>query len=387
MSPRLATFLVFSVNGAMVGTWVAHLPWLQDRLGISKATLGLCLLCMAAGALVSMPLTGHILDRLPSALVVRWTALAFCLMLPLPFLATSPYMLAAILFVFGASNGAMDVAMNAHGVGLQESLGRPIMSSLHGGWSVGGFTAAGLAALAAAAAFDPRAESLIVGLGLFLFSLWITRRLGASFTHSSEGHVLSLPTRPVILIGGLCFLVMLAEGAIGDWSGIYLRHNTGASPAGAALAFTGFSLGMAIARLGGDVVNEWIGATRLLRFGSALVAIALGAVLLVGQTVPSVVGFVFCGLGIANAVPLLFSAAGRVNPPGPSLAAAFTLGYTGFIVGPPVIGVLSDQVGLPRTLALLVVALVAVAVLGGRALGRPARDSQAAGVRFELTEP
>ncbi len=387
MSPRLATFLVFSVNGAMVGTWVAHLPWLQDRLGISKATLGLCLLCMAAGALVSMPLTGHILDRLPSASVVRWTALAFCLMLPLPLLATSPYMLAAILFVFGASNGAMDVAMNAHGVGLQESLGRPIMSSLHGGWSVGGFTAAGLAALAAAAALDPRVESLIVGLGLFGLSLWITRRLGASFTHSSEGHVLSLPTRPVILIGGLCFLVMLAEGAIGDWSGIYLRHNTGASPAGAALAFTGFSLGMAIARLGGDVVNEWIGATRLLRFGSALVAIALGAVLLVGQTVPSVVGFVFCGLGIANAVPLLFSAAGRVNPPGPSLAAAFTLGYTGFIVGPPVIGVLSDQVGLPQTLALLVVALVAVAVLGGRALGKPARDSQAAGVRFELTEP
>ena len=387
MSPRLATFLVFSVNGAMVGTWVAHIPWLQDQLGISRGTLGLCLLCMAAGALVSMPLTGHILDRLPSASVVRWTALAFCLMLPLPLLATSPYMLAAILFVFGASNGAMDVAMNAHGVGLQGSLGRPIMSSLHGGWSVGGFTAAGLAALAAAAGLDPRVEALIVGLGLFGFSLWITRRLGASFTHSSEGHVLSLPTRPVILIGGLCFLVMLAEGAIGDWSGIYLRHNTGASPAGAALAFTGFSLGMAIARLGGDVVNQWIGPSRLLRFGTALVAIALGAVLLVGQTVPSVVGFVFCGLGIANAVPLLFSAAGRVNPPGLSLAAAFTLGYTGFIVGPPVIGLLSDQVGLPRTLSLLVVALVAVAVLGGRALGRPAQESEAAGVRFELTEP
>jgi predicted MFS family arabinose efflux permease len=387
LSPRLATFLVFSVNGAMVGTWVAHIPWLQDQLGISKGTLGLCLLCMAAGALVSMPLTGHILDRLPSASVVRWTALVFCLMLPLPLLATSPYMLAAILFMFGASNGAMDVAMNAHGVGIQESLGRPIMSSLHGGWSVGGFTAAGLAALAAAAGLDPRVEGLIVGLGLFVFSLWITLRLGASFTHSSEGHVLSLPTRPVILIGCLCFLVMLAEGAIGDWSGIYLRHNTGASPAGAALAFTGFSLGMAIARLGGDVVNQWVGPSRLLRFGTALVAIALGAVLLVGQTVPSVVGFVFCGLGIANAVPLLFSAAGRVNPPGPSLAAAFTLGYTGFIVGPPVIGLLSDQVGLPRTLALLVVALVAVAVFGGRALGRPARDSQAAGVRFELTEP
>jgi MFS family permease len=162
---------------------------------------------------------------------------------------------------------------------------------------------------------------------------------------------------------------MLTEGAIADWSGIYLRHDTGASPALAALAFTGFSLGMAVSRLGGDLVNARIGVARLLRGGSALVAIALSGVLLAGQTVPSVFGFVICGLGIANAVPLLFSAAGRVDPPGPSLAAAFTLGYTGFIVGPPVIGFLSDQAGLPKTLVLLVVAMSVVAVLGSRATG------------------
>jgi predicted MFS family arabinose efflux permease len=370
MSPRLATFLIFGVNGAMIGTWVAHIPWLQDHLGISKATLGLCLLCMAAGAVVSMPLTGLILDRRPSASVTQWSALAFCLLLPLPLLATSPAMLAAILFVFGASNGAMDVAMNAHGVAVQERLGRPVMSSFHGGWSVGGFVAAGVVAVAAAAGLDPRLESLVVGVCLWLLTLWITRRLGTNSTHASAGHGFALPTRPVLLIGGLCFLVMLAEGAIGDWSGIYLKHNTGASTAAAAVAFTGFSLGMAIARLGGDFVNTRIGAGRLLRVGTALVAVALGAVLLIGHTVPAVVGFVLCGLGIANAVPLLFSAAGRIDPPGPSLAAAFTLGYTGFIVGPPVIGVVSDQAGLPLTLALLILALVAVTVLGGKAVGR-----------------
>lgn len=379
MSPRLATFLVFSVNGAMMGTWVAHIPWLQDHLGISRATLGFCLLCMAAGAVVSMPLTGLILDRRPSASVARWSTLVFCLMLPLPLLAISPLMLAAILFVFGASNGAMDVAMNAHGVAVQERLGRPVMSSFHGGWSVGGFVAAGVVAVAAAAGLDPRLESLIVGVCLWLLSLWITRRLGTGSSRSSAGHGFALPTRPVLLIGALCFLVMLAEGAIGDWSGIYLRHNTGASTAAAAVAFTGFSLGMAIARLGGDFVNTRIGAGRLLRGGTALVAVALGGVVLVGQTVPAVIGFVLCGLGIANAVPLLFSAAGRIDPPGPSLAAAFTLGYTGFIVGPPVIGVLSDQTGLPQTLALLILALVAVSVVGGKAVGgRDGRPSAAA---------
>ena len=139
----MATFSIFVVNGAMIGTWVAHIPWLQDHLGISKSTIGLCLLCMAAGALVSMPLTGHILDRRSSASVTRAATLIFCLMLPLPLLATSPYMLGAILFVFGASNGAMDVAMNAHGVAVERELPKPIMSSLHGGWSLGGFAVCG----------------------------------------------------------------------------------------------------------------------------------------------------------------------------------------------------------------------------------------------------
>jgi fucose permease len=252
------------------------------------------------------------------------------------------------------------------------------MSPFHGGWSVGGCVAAGLAALAAAAALDPRVESLIVGIVLLLLSVWFTARLGTASAHSTTGAGLALPTRPVLLIGGLCFLVMLTEGAIGDWSGIYLRHNTGASAAAAATAFTGFSLGMAVARLTGDAVNVRIGAGKLLRAGTALVAITLGGVLLIGHTIPAVVGFALCGLGIANAVPLLFTAAGQIDPPGPSLAAAFTLGYTGFIVGPPVIGVLSDRIGLPQTLALLALAPVAVTVLGGRAMARSRRGSGSA---------
>ncbi len=351
----------------MMGTWVAHIPWVQDHLGISKSTLGLCLLCMAAGALVSMPLTGHLLDRRSSASVTRAATLIFCLMLPLPLLATTPSMLAATLFVFGASGGAMDVAMNAHGVAVERELQRPIMSSLHGGWSVGGFASAGLVAIAAAAGVDPRLESLLVGVALWLAALWITRRLGSASAQSKAGGTFALPSRAVMLIGGLCFLVMMTEGGIADWSGIYLRHDAGASAAAAATAFTGFSLGMAVARLGGDVLNQRLGAGRLLRGGMALVAVALGGVLLIGEVVPAVIGFALCGLGIANAVPLLFSAAGRLEPPGPSLAAAFTVGYTGFIVGPPVVGFLADQVGLPETLSLFVLAALAVCALGGRA--------------------
>ena len=137
----------------------------------------------------------------------------------------------------------------------------------------------------------------------------------------------------MLLLGGLCFLMMTTEGAIADWSGIYLRHDAGGErPRSRRWASPFFSLGMAVARLGGDVLTTRLGASLVLRSGMALVAVTLGGVLVIGKLVPAVIGFALCGLGIANAVPLLFSAAGRHDPPGPSLAATFTVGYTGFSV-------------------------------------------------------
>ena len=245
------------------------------------------------------------------------------------------------------------------------------MSSLHGGWSVGGFVAAGLAALAGTLSVDPRVWGLTLGIALWLGAWFVTARLGSASTHS-DGASFALPARGVILVGALCLLAMITEGAIGDWSGIYLRQDTGASAAAAATAFTGFSAGMAAARLGGDWLNERFGVSALLRGGMALVALALGTLLLIGATLPAVVGFMLAGLGIANAVPILFSAAGRHEPPGPSLAAVFTVGYTGFIVGPPLIGALADAIGLAETLALLCLSALAVTVLGGRAVATPA---------------
>jgi hypothetical protein len=377
VTPRVATFLVFAVNGAMIGSWVAHIPWLQDHLGVSKATIGLCLLCMAAGALVSMPLTGQILDRRSSASVTRAAALLFCLMLPLPLLASSAPMLGAILFFFGAVNGAMDVSMNAHGVAVERTLGRPIMSSLHAGWSFGGLAGSGGVALAVAVGVEPRVEAVIASALLWLAAIAITARLGTASAHSEHGSSgFALPSRGVLLIGALCFLVMVTEGAMGDWSGIYLKHDLGADAAAAATGFAGFSLGMALARLAGDGIARRWGSGRLLSAGMALVTVALGATLLIADPAVAVIGFALIGIGIANAVPLLFSAAGRVPPSGPSLAAVFTVGYTGFIVGPPLIGVLADATSLPAALGVLCLSGGAVTVLGRRAA-----DAEAAGRR------
>jgi len=372
VTPRAATSVCFFVNGALVGTWVAQIPFVQERFDISKTTIGMVILFMAAGAFVAMPLTGQVLDRRSSARVLRAAALVYPPLVLLPLGAPGSVTLAAALVVFGAANGAMDVSMNVHGVAVERALGRPIMSSLHACWSFGGLAGAGAVAAAVALGADPRAVGAVAALALWVAVTFATRGLGGvSLQAGPEGRSpgFALPSRAVLLIGALCFLVMTTEGAVADWAGIYLTGETGASHAVSATGFAGFSLGMALARLGGDGLAERYSRTSVLVGGAALAAVSLATLLAAGQTVIAVVAFVLVGVGVANAVPLLFSAAGRVPPAGPSLAAVFTIGYLGFIAGPPVIGVLADAITLTAALALVCAALVLVAVLGARAVG------------------
>jgi predicted MFS family arabinose efflux permease len=376
VSPRAATSICFLVNGALVGTWVAQIPFVQERFDVSKTTIGIVLLFMAAGAFVAMPLTGHVLERRASAQVLRLAALVYPPLLLLPLGAPGPMLLAAGLVVFGAGNGAMDVSMNAHGVAVERALGRPIMSSLHACWSFGGLVGAGGVAAAAALGVDPRVEGACAALALWVVVSLATSRLGGASVHGEPGTAgFALPSRSVLLIGALCFLVMTTEGAVADWAGIYLTGVTDASRAASAVGFAGFSLGMAVARLGGDGLVERYSRRSVLVGGAALAAVSLAILLAAGQAAVAVIAFVLVGVGVANAVPLLFSAAGRVPPAGPSLAAVFTIGYLGFILGPPVIGVLADALTLTAALALVCAALVLVAALGGRAVGETRADA------------
>jgi hypothetical protein len=259
---------------------------------------------------------------------------------------------------------------------VERSLARPIMSSLHACWSFGGLAGAAAVAAAVALGVDPRLEGAIAAVVLWGVVTAATTRLGDATVHAAgeqRAAGLALPSRAVTLIGLLCFLVMTTEGAVADWAGIYLT-GTGASHAMSAIGFAGFSLGMALARLGGDGLVGRYSRAKVLVGGAALAAASLGVVLVAGEAVVAVPGFVLIGIGVANAVPLLFSAAGRVPPSGPSLAAVFTIGYHRVILGPPVIGVLADATSLTAALGLVCGALVLVAAFGGRAVSAP-RDA------------
>jgi predicted MFS family arabinose efflux permease len=371
VNPRAATTGVFFINGAAVGLWVAQIPWIQDRFGFSKGTLGFVLLGMSIGVIVALPIMGQAIVSLGSARAVRLAGITCCLLVPLPVLAPEPWLLPLALLVFGAAGGSMDVSMNAHGSAIEGRMGRPIMSSLHAGWSFGGFFGAAFVAGATAAGLDPRVQNTAGAAVLLAALLVLLARLGPG-SATAAGERFRLPSRAVVLMAVLCFLTMITEGAMADWGGVYLRGDLGAAAGVAASAFAAFSAGMTVARITGDWINERIGPTRLLRGGSALAAIALGTLLLVANPVVALLGLVLVGIGVANGVPLLFSAAGAggVETSGPSIAAVSSMGSLGFLVGPPVIGILADATSLPLALTTLVLATATVALLAGRVSAR-----------------
>jgi MFS family permease len=371
MTPRAATFAVFVVNGAVVGTWVAQIPWVSDRFDFSKSTLGLVLLTMSIGVIVAVPIMGQAIVRLGSVRATRLTAPFCTAALVLPILAPEPWLLPLALIALGAGSGAMDVSMNAHGVAVERALRRPVMSSLHAGWSLGGVAGAGLVALGGAAGLDPRLETALAAGLLVLLLSFSLRRLGEGSQTEEAAAGFVWPSRAVVLLAALCLIIMVTEGAMADWGGLYLTRDLGTTTAVAALAFTAFSAGMMSARLIGDWLNRRLGAATLMRWGSALAGVALAAMLLAASVPVAIAGFFLVGVGVANGVPIVFSAAGHTpgKESGPNIAAVSSMGSIGFLAGPPFFGFLADATSLPLALGTLCIGLAAV-VLAANAVGR-----------------
>jgi MFS family permease len=355
---RWAVAAVFLANGMTIGAWAAHIPLVKERLGISHAGLGMALLLIAAGALVSMPLTGPIIARLGSAAVTRVGTFGTVFVFLIPLLAPSIPLLAIGLLLFGAVNGALDVAMNAHGVVVERRLGRPVMSSFHGMFSLGGLLGAGLAALLlpfmppAGHAFVQCAVAAVLGLPALLFLL-----PGAVDSAGSEP-AFALPNRATIGLGLLAFLALSSEGAVLDWSALHLAGNLNLGAGLAATGFAAFSATMAAGRFAGDWLRGHFGAVAIVRGSAFLSATGLTAALLVPSPALAIAGFAVVGLGMANLVPIFFGAAGRIpgQSAGTGIAAVATLGYVGFLTGPPMIGFVAEASSLRLALGLIVLA-------------------------------
>jgi len=361
---RAAIAAIFFFNGFGFATWVSRIPAVRQALNLTEGALGTALLATAVGALVAFPLTGRGSVTRGARAVTIATGLAYCLVLPGPTFASGLLTLALLLFLFGAANGAMDVSMNALAVEVETFAGKPIMSSLHGMWSIGGLAGSGAGALFAKQNVSPQLHLLVVASTLAVAILIVRRWLPPSQPRAFPESVahFARPESGMLGLSGIIFCAFLIEGAMADWSAVLLHDSLHTTAASAALGYAAFSLAMTSMRFAGDrLVVQW-GAVRLLRSTNVVAALALAVALWFQHVGLTMVAFALIGFGMATVAPLVFGAAARRarHGAGHGIAAMATVGYGGFLVGPPLVGWVAQASSL--RLALSVLALLALAI-------------------------
>jgi hypothetical protein len=368
MSPRSAITAVFFVDGALFATWASRIPALSDHVHAGAGILGLCLLAPAAAAVVSMPLVGRLLPGRSSSLFCRAAVAALMAAIMLPALAGTVASLAASLLAVGIANSTLDLVMNAQGVSIEREMNRPILSSLHAAFSFGGFAGAGLGALAAALGVVPLAHfavaAAVFGLPGLLATLWLPHDDHDADAQAPHLRFTRIPAR-LALIGMACFFSLVAEGGASDWSAKLVRDDLAGTAALGAIAYAVFSVGMGAGRLMADRLWARWGADGLLRRSGALAALGFAAGLGAGTVPGAIGGFAALGLGLAGVIPTLFRAGADQPgvPTGPALAAVSSLGYLGFLAGPPIIGGIAQLTSLRLACVVLVLAGLIVLLL------------------------
>lgn len=399
---RVATFVYFSLCGTLMGTWVVNIPAIEERVGISHATLGGLLVLLGLGAFVGMQVAGRLTDSLGARVVVPTTGVLCSAALVLPGLPQDPWTLAAALMVFGFCNGCLDVSMNAHAVHVEKAYGRPVMSAFHATFSVGGVLAALVGAAAASAGLSPAAGMAVMGALGVVVALVSARALlpaapaaadadsardaySAGEAHSAEDAYSAEEAAPtgkagkasaaarrgtsgrIWILAALALMVMLCEGAANDWSALHLKDVLGAPASTAAFAYGTFAATMTIGRLLADRLVARFGSMAILRHGAAMAAVGIAIVTVSPWMWAAFAGWALFGLGLSGCVPQLFSAAGHADPAaaGANVSRVAGLGYVGMLAGPAVIGWLTHFTALNHTFVLLILLCAITAVAAG----------------------
>lgn len=366
----IAIAALFLINGFTLASWISRLPTITGRLELSPGQVGTVLMSLAAGAIVAFPLAGRLIDTRSSATTMSLFALIMILALPVVGVAPHIATLILALLVFGFGNGGMDVSMNAQGIEVERFIGGSIINSLHGFFSLGAFLGAAVGAGAAQLNIPPHLHFLVVTtLGLVVLGAvrgWLIpdRKVARK---AAGGQPFRLPPRALWLLGALALAASISEGAMADWSGLYLHDYLGTSSGFAALGFAVFSVTMLIGRFSGDALVRRFGAPALVRGGGLLAAVVLGIAVAINQPVIMLLGFGAVGLGLSVVYPLVFSAAGNHPelPSGRAVASVASMGYGGFLAGPPLLGWLAQWTSLQVVMATIVVLSALVAALAG----------------------
>ncbi|MEM6160799.1 MFS transporter [Erwinia sp. P6884] len=363
VATQRATRTVFFIAGIAMAAWAPLVPYAKARAVLNEGTLGTLLLFPGLGSLIAMPLTGILVGRFGCRRVITSGALFVLIALPLLATLSTPVGLALALMMFGAAIGLVDVAMNIQAVEVEKASGRVMMSGFHGFYSVGGIAGAGMVSLCLVAGFSPLAAVGMVAAMVLLLWIFCQRHLLNQRLHQPDAPLFVVPRGWVLFLGLLCFILFLSEGAILDWGALFLTESRGLPPSQAGLGYVLFSVAMTLGRLNGDRIVSFFGRTATLCCGSLCAAGGLMLAVLVPGSTAALAGFVLVGLGGSNAVPIMFSAAGKQTamPVNLAISSMTTLGYAGILAGPALIGFISQWSSLATAFSLIAILLLVVA--------------------------
>jgi MFS family permease len=364
---RIGTALLFVVDGVGFGVWAAHIPAFRDALHLTASTLSYALLALVIGSICTMPLAGAIIHRRGSRPVACIAATVYIFaLLGLASVVTFPHLL-LFAALFGASKGALDVSINAQGAYVEQRLGKPVVSSFQGFWSLGGLVGAAASSFALRRGFGTHQDFLFAAVLLTLCSLAGAPFLLKEPPHAPQPKAEKTGLLPrfdprLLRLAMVAFLGLFGEGAMADWDGVFLKTSVGVSLSKAAIGYAAFSIAMASGRFAGDALIARFHPKAILRLSGTLLAVGVLLALTLNVWWAAIAGFICAALGVANIVPVIWGAAGRdrVIGAGPALATVTTVGYFGFLAGPPLIGFLATFTNL--RLALGVVALFGLAI-------------------------
>lgn len=362
---QISTRIAFFIAGVGVATWAPLVPFAKTRASLDEGTLGLLLLCLGMGSILAMPASGALVARFGCRRPLIASSILMCLTLPLLAVISNPALLGVTLLLFGAGLGILDSVVNIQAVIVERASGRAMMSGFHGLFSVGGIAGSGGVSVLLSAGASPLMAVLGV-VALIAALLVYAAPSFLSYGGEGDGPTFAIPRGVVLFIGILCFILFLTEGAILDWSAVFLTSMRGVDPSHAGLGYAAFATTMTIGRLTGDKIVQRLGNARIILLGGLLAAGGLALATLSPSWLAGLVGYALVGAGCSNIVPVLFTAVGRQKtmPEHVAVPAISTLGYAGILAGPAAIGFIAHATSLSIALLGLVGLLVAVAMSG-----------------------
>jgi MFS family permease len=366
---RIAVNIAFFLNGFIYANWVSRLPRIQDLYKADNGTIGIVLLSMSLGALIAMPFTGWIIIKNGSRRITLISVILYCLFVPLIPVMPGVISLIILYLIMGIVTGMLDVAMNAQAVMVEQQYKKPIMTSFHAFFSVGMALGAWCGALFANLDIDLVHHLPIITMASLIAAFWVSRNLihdkpDKSIVH--DGPLFRMPSGALISIGIIAFCCMMGEGAMADWTANYMENVTLASKVIAPIALSAFATAMTLGRIFGDRIRAGWGDTKLIIFGGVLATSGLLCALIFPFPYIAIAGFFLVGLGLSTIVPITYSIAGNTKglPSGVGLAMVTTVGYAGFLFGPPIIGLIADVRNLRTGLSLIVILFIIMTTLG-----------------------